>query len=110
MFSTLVDVARWATLLGVVGLLGLLAWYLPSPGYGSTRLAFFAVIGSVGVIGAVGAFLDRPYVVGGSAAGMFLLGFWQFTLGLYMVPVAAILLFTAVLIVLKRERAETDDG
>lgn len=105
-----VDVARSVALLSVVGLVAVLLWYLPSPGYGPTRLSFFVLIGAIGVIGVVGAFLDRPFVVGGSAAAMFLLGFWQFTLGLFMLPVAVVLFFTAVLIYVEREREATDGG
>ena len=89
---SLVDVARAASILAV------LAYYLPSPGYRPSRLYLFVLIGAVGVLGAIGAVLDRPRLVGASGVGIFLLGFWQAVLGVVMVPVAVILSLTAVLV------------
>lgn len=95
---TLVDVARVASVLGVVGLIAVLAYLLPSPGYRPSRLYLFVLVGAVGLLGAVGAVLERPKLVGGSSVGIFLLGFWQFVLGVVMLPVSAVLFLTALLV------------
>lgn len=95
---SLADLARGASVLGVLGLLAVLAYYLPSPGYRPSRLYLFLLIGAVGVVGAAGAVLERPLLAGGGAAGIFLLGFWQAVLSVFMLPVAVVLFLTAFLV------------
>lgn len=94
----LVDIARAASVLGVLGLLVVLASLLPSPGYGVSRLSLFVLIGAVAIFGGIGALLERPALVGGSGVGVFLLGFWQAVLGVFMLPVAVVLVLTAFIV------------
>ncbi|AFK19666.1 hypothetical protein E6P09_01825 [Haloferax mediterranei ATCC 33500] len=70
---------------------------LPQPGYQTSRLVLFAVVIGLGWVGAAGAVRNRFALTVGSALGLFLLGFWQFTIGLVMLPTAAIFLVTALL-------------
>lgn len=95
---SIVDVARAASVAGVFGLLAVLAYFLQSPDYPASRLYLFVLIGAIGVLGAVGIVFGRPTVIGGSGLGIFLLGFWQAVLGVFMLPVAAVLFLTALLV------------
>jgi hypothetical protein len=91
------DVLRGASVTVVALLTLVLLAILPQPGYRTSRLVLFAIIIVVGWVGAAGAIWGRfgPTIAG--AIGLFLLGFWQFTIGLIMLPTAAILLITALL-------------
>lgn len=95
---SLLDVARAASVIAVLALLAVLAYYLPAPGGGPSRLYLFALIGTVGVAGALGVALGWPTLIGASGVGIFLLGFWQAVLGVVMLPVAALLFSTAILV------------
>ena len=94
----LAHVARAASVLAVVVLLAVLASHLGAPGYHDARLYLFCLIGAVGLLGGVGAVFDRPTLIGSGGIGIFLLGFWQAVLGVFMLPVAAVLVTTAVLV------------
>lgn len=93
-------VAVGATVLLTLALLAL----LPQPGYRFSRLAYFALVAAVAWIGAAGAVWRRPRLLAASAVGLFGFGFWQFTIGLVMVPTAFVHLVVAMLL------AGRDDG
>lgn len=96
-YSTL-DVSR-AGSVAMVGLLTVVLFaLLPAPGYRTSRLVLFAVALALGWTGAAGALGTRFLPTIGAAVGLFLLGFWQFTIGLVMLPTCLVLLVTAVLI------------
>ncbi|NHN42787.1 hypothetical protein G9C85_14275 [Halorubellus sp. JP-L1] len=94
-YSTL-DVLRGASVVAVALLTLLLLLTLRAPGYRTSRLVLFAVVALVGWVGATGAVYDRAKLLFVGALGQFLLGFWNFTIGLFMLPTAAILLANAM--------------
>ena len=93
-----VDILRGASVVAVVLLTLVLLATLPAPGYRTSRLVLFAIIILFGWIGAAGALLGRYDLLLIGAIGQFLLGFWNFTVGLFMLPTGAVLLITAVLL------------
>ena len=92
-----VDIARGASVVVVALLTLVLLAILPQPGYRTSRLVPFALVILVGWGGALGAIYERVPLTLGGAIGIFLLGFWQFTIGLAMLPTSAVLLITALL-------------
>jgi hypothetical protein len=92
------DVFRGLTVGAAVLLTLVLAALLPQPGYSTTRLAYVLLVVAVAWVGSVGALRCRPPWLAGSGVGLFLLGFWQFTIGLVMLPTAALYLVTAVVL------------
>ena len=89
--------ARGGSVGATLALGGVLLWYLPQPGYSQSRLVLFALIGGAATLGAVGAVADRPGVTLAGAVGLFLLGFWQAVLSVFIYPVVALFLLTAAL-------------
>ncbi|MFB6169507.1 MAG: hypothetical protein ABEJ06_00015 [Haloarculaceae archaeon] len=87
---------RWAAGLSVLALLAVLVWYLPAPGYATSRLVLFALIGSSAVVGAVGVYTARLRVALVGVVCLFLLGFWQAVLSVFVLPVCALLLLAAL--------------
>lgn len=82
----------------MVGLLTLvLLALLPAPGYRTSRLVLFALIITIAWVGAAGVVFGRFGPTVGAAIGLFLLGFWQFTIGVVMLPTSLALLLTAIL-------------
>lgn len=102
-YSTL-NVLRGTSVIAVVLLTAILIAILPAPGYRTSRLVLFLITIGLGWVGAVGAVLNRVSFLLIGAVGQFLLGFWNFTVGLFMLPTGAILLLTALLL---RERSDT---
>lgn len=98
------DVLRGASVIGVVLLTLVLLATLPAPGYRTSRLVLFTIVILPGWVGAAGAVLTRFDLLLIGAVGQFLLGFWNFTIGLFMLPTGAILLVTALLL-----RADSGD-
>ena len=92
------DVFRGASVVAVALLTLILLALLPGPGFRQSRLILFALIILAGWIGAAGAVWNRFSLLAVGAAGLFLLGFWQFTIGLIILPTAAILVITAILV------------
>lgn len=91
------DLLRGASVVAVVLLTIILLVTLPAPGYRTSRLVLFTSIILLGWIGAAGAVFSRFSLLLVGAIGQFLLGFWNFTIGLFMLPTGAILLATALL-------------
>lgn len=91
------DIFRGASVVAVGLMTLVLLALLPAPGFRTSRLVLFALIIAIGLMGAAGAVWVRfwPTVLG--SIGLFLLGFWQFTIGLIMLPTCMILLLTAIL-------------
>lgn len=77
--------------LAVCVLLAALGWFLQEPGYTTSRLAFFAVIGGAGVLSLYGIVVARSTVAGVGVVLLFLLGFWQAVLWIVVYPVVALL-------------------
>lgn len=102
-FDTL-DVFRSTSVVAVVLLSLILLATLPAPGYRTSRLVLFTIIILLGWVGAAGAIFNRFRLLLIGAIGQFLLGFWNFTIGVFMLPTAVILLVTAVLV-----RRDADD-
>ena len=102
-YSTL-DVLRGASVVAVALLTIILLALLPSPGYRTSRLVLFIITICLGWIGAAGAVFYRFRLLLIGALGQFLLGFWNFTIGLVMLPTGAVLLVTALLL---REHSDT---
>ena len=96
-YSTL-NILRGASVVAVTLLTLILLAILPAPGYRTSRLVLFAVVILLGWSGAAGAVFDRFSLLVIGAVGQFLLGFWNFTVGLFMLPTGVILLATALLL------------
>lgn len=88
---------RWITVSSVIAFLAVLVWYLGQPGYSHVRLAFFVALGLLAVAGAVGAVRHSAPLVALGSGGLFLLGFWQAALWVYIYPVVALLVLAALL-------------
>lgn len=95
--ATAADLGRAAAVLAALYLTAGLLWLLPSPGYTTTRLALFAVILAFGWLGAAGAVVGRPVGAAVGTVGLFLLGFWQAVLWVFVLPAAAVLAVAAAL-------------
>lgn len=91
----LMNVIRGAAVLSVLGLIGVLLYYLPQPGYSQSRLILFALITSAALLGGAGVVQRRVRITIIGAAGLFLLGFWQAVLAVFIYPVIALLLLAA---------------
>lgn len=96
-YSTL-DLLRAASVVAVILLTFVLLATLPAPGYRTSRLVLFAAVILLAWVGAAGAVFNRSALLLVGAVGQFLLGFWNVTVGLVMLPTGAILLVTAVLL------------
>ena len=103
-----VSIVRALTLTVVVAFLGVLGYYLVQPGFTWVRLAFFAVLAGLAVVGAVGLYGERELLTVGAAIGLLLLGFWQTVLWLFIFPVAAVLAVGVV--VVANQTAATTTG
>lgn len=88
---------RWLAVVGVVGLLVVLVRHLGRPGYSHGRFALFAALGLLAVAGAVGVLRESATLVTLGSGGLFLLGFWQAVLWVYVYPVVALLVSAALL-------------
>ena len=84
------SIVRGLTVVVVVAFLGVLGYYLGQPGYTWTRLAGFAVLGGLAVVGAAGIIYQRGLLAGVGTAGLVLLGFWQAVLWIYILPVVVV--------------------
>lgn len=73
---------------------------LPAPGSRPSRLLLFGLVALFGWVGAAGAVRSRARLLTAGAVGLFLLGFWQFTIGWVVLPTSLVLVVTAVLILL----------
>ncbi len=91
------EILRGASVIAVGLMTLVLLALLPAPRFRTSRLVLFVLIIALGWTGAAGAIWVRfwPTILG--AIGLFLLGFWQFTIGLLMLPTCFVLLFTAIL-------------
>ncbi|MFC7199710.1 hypothetical protein [Halospeciosus flavus] len=77
----ILDLFRGASVVAVFFLTLVLLFFLPRPGYQTSRLVLFAVVLFVGWVGAAGAIFSRSNLLVAGAVGQFLLGFWNFTIG-----------------------------
>lgn len=100
---------RGVALLSVVALLGVLGYYLPQEGYSHSRLALVGLLSVTAVLGGIGVLRRRPAVTGIGVLGLFLLGFWQAVLSVFIYPVIA-LLVVATLVGTADDEAEPPDS
>jgi energy-converting hydrogenase Eha subunit C len=91
------DVVRGMAVLSVLGLVGVLLYYLPQLGYSQSRFVLFGLIAGAAVLGGVGVALRRATLTAVGVFGLFLLGFWQAVLSVFILPVAALLVVAALL-------------
>ena len=98
MANTRGSIARGLAVVVTVAFLGVLGYYLVQPGYTWTRLVSFAVLGGLAVSGTAGVFYHRELIAAGGACGLLLMSFsLATTLWMYILPVAAILVVSALL-------------
>ena len=91
------DIVRGTAVLSVLGLVGVLLYYLPQPGYSQSRLVLFGLIAGAAVLGGIGVVLRRATLTAVGVLGLFLLGFWQAVLSMYILPVAVLFVVAALL-------------
>ena len=100
-------VVRGASVVAVVLMTAALVALLWRPGFTGARLAeITALVAAVGAVGAVGAYRDSAVPMATSAVCLFVLGVWQFTIGLAVLPTALVLAVGAVLSEEASEREE----
>ncbi|MCG1004902.1 MULTISPECIES: hypothetical protein [Halobacterium] len=104
MTDTRVSIARGLSVMGTVAFLGVLGYYLGQPGFTWTRLALFVVLGGLAVVGTAGVFYQRELIAVGGACALLLMGFWQAALWMYIFPVVAIFVISALLIATDEQR------
>lgn len=92
------DLARGLAVLAALYLTAGLLWLLPSPGFGASRLVFFAAVAVAGWIGAAGALRHRPALATVGGLGLVLFGFWQAVLWIFVLPAAAVILIVAAIL------------
>lgn len=92
------SVARRLTIVVVVAFLAVLGWYLGQGGYSPMRLALLVALGGVAVAGAVGVVYERAFITAGSVCALFVLGFWQAALWVYIFPVGGVLFGAAIVV------------
>lgn len=91
------DVVRGLAVFAVLGLVGVLLYYLPQPGYSESRLVLFGLIAAAAVLGGVGVVRHSARLTAVGAVGLVLLGFWQAVLGVVILPVAGLLVVAVLL-------------
>lgn len=106
MVGTRASIVPGITVAVTIAFLCVLGYFLFQPGYRWTRLAFFAVLGGLAVLSTAGVVYGRTRVAAGSAFVLFLLGFWQAVLWLFIWPVA-IVLFIGSFVSPTRERSNS---
>lgn len=94
--ATLARLVRLVAVLAVAALVVLLAQHLLRQGVTPVRLGFFGLLGAVAILGGVGVVRRRPVLTVAGALGLFLLGFWQAVLSVFILPVSALLVLVAV--------------
>ncbi|GAB7014191.1 hypothetical protein [Halolamina salina] len=83
-----------------------LVFYLGQPGYTHARLALFLALGAAAVLGTFGVVTQRARVAAAGAAMLALLGFWQATLWIFVLPMAGVLAVAGLLIALDERTVE----
>lgn len=91
------DLARLVAVVGVLVLLAVLLWTLPQSGYSRSRFVLFAFIAGAALLGATGVLLRRSVITTVAVVGLFLLGFWQAVLSVFIWPVIGLLLLATLL-------------
>ncbi|ESP89002.1 hypothetical protein [Candidatus Halobonum tyrrellensis] len=91
---------RGLSVVAVSALTVVLVALLPAPGSRPSRLLLFGLVALFGWVGAAGAVRSRVRLLTAGAVGLFLLGFWQFTVGWVVLPTSLVLLVTAALVLL----------
>mgnify|MGYP006286466007 CR=1 FL=1 len=97
---------RGTALAALLVFLAILAVYLDRPGYTSTRLVLFAGLGAAAVLGTAGAVAQRKAVAALGAVLLALLGVWQATLWIFVLPMAGVLGAASLLIALDERTVE----
>jgi hypothetical protein len=91
------NLIRGTAYVSVLGLIAVLLWLLPQPGYSQSRLVLFGLITAAAALGTTGTYLHHPKVTVAGVIGLFLLGFWQAVLSVFIWPVIGLLILTAII-------------
>lgn len=94
--AALAGLLRVGAVLGVLALVVLLARILVLQGYTPLRVGMFGLLGLAAIVGGVGVVSRSVLASLTGALGLFLLGFWQAVLFMFILPVSAILVLVAV--------------
>ncbi|WP_053947040.1 hypothetical protein [Halolamina sediminis] len=98
--------ARGLAMAALLTFLAVLVFYLDQPGYTHARLALFLALGSAATLGTAGAVLQRAAMTAAGAGMLALLGFWQATLWIFVLPMTGVLAATSLLIALEERTVE----
>ncbi|QKY20922.1 hypothetical protein B4589_011260 [Halolamina sp. CBA1230] len=98
--------ARGLAMAALLLFLGVLVVYLDRPGYTPLRLALFAVLGGVAVLGTAGAVTGRAWLAAVGAGLLALLGLPQAVLWVFVLPMAGVLAAASLLIALDDRTVE----
>jgi len=71
--------------------------YLLRDGFLPTRVLLFVAVAGLAWTSTLGVVRNRPLVGAASAAGVFLLGFWQAVLWVWLLPAAGLLVLAVLL-------------
>lgn len=95
--DALAGLARLTAIAAVVALVVGLVRIVALQGYTDTRLLLFGLLIVTACIGGVGVYRRRVAMTVAGAIGLFLLGFWQAVLFVFVLPVSGLLVLVAVL-------------
>lgn len=98
--------ARGLTVAASLAFLGVLVVYFDRPGATSARLLLFLALGGAAALGTAGAVVQRAAIAAVGALLLGLLGFWQATLWIFVLPMAGVLAATSLLIALDERTVE----
>lgn len=98
--------ARGLAAAALLAFLGVLVFYLGQPGATPARLALFLALGGAATLGTTGAVLGRASIAAVGALLLALLGFWQATLWIFVLPMAGVLGAASLLIALDERTVE----
>lgn len=97
---------RGTALAALLVFLAILVVYIDRPGYTPARLVLFAGLGAAAVLGTAGVVTQRSAVAALGGVLLALLGVWQATLWIFVLPMAGVLGAASLLIALDERTVE----